>query len=62
MEKEVVEEIKETEDNQEVQYKEMSPLRLVFRRFFRSKLSIVGVAMLVFLFAFSFLGPVMLHA
>ncbi len=62
MEKEVVEEIKETEDNQEVQYKEMSPLRLVFRRFFRSKLSIVGVAMLVFLFSFSFLGPVLLHA
>ena len=36
----------------------MSPVRLVLRRFFRSKLSIVGIVMIVFLFAFSFLGPV----
>ena len=39
-------------------YKEMSPLRLVMRRFFRSRLSIVGFIMIVFLFLFSFLGPV----
>lgn len=39
-------------------YKEMSPMRLVLRRFFRSKLSIVGIIMIVFLFLFSFLGPV----
>ncbi len=39
-------------------YKEMSPLGLVMRRFFRSKLSIVGLIMIVFLFLFSFLGPV----
>ena len=39
-------------------YKEMSPIRLVLRRFFRSKLSIVGLVMIVFLFLFSFLGPV----
>lgn len=39
-------------------YKEMSPARLVLRRFFRSKLSVVGIVMIVFLFAFSFLGPV----
>jgi len=39
-------------------YKEMSPIRLIFRRFFRSKLSIVGLIMIVFLFLFSFLGPV----
>lgn len=39
-------------------YKEMSPFRLVMRRFFRSKLSIVGLIMIVFLFLFSFLGPV----
>jgi hypothetical protein len=39
-------------------YKEMSPIQLIFRRFFRSKLSIVGLLMIVFLFAFSFLGPV----
>ncbi len=39
-------------------YKEMSPMRLVLRRFFRSKLSIVGLVMIVALFLFSFLGPV----
>lgn len=39
-------------------YLEMSPLRLVLRRFFRSKLSIVGLLMIAFLFLFSFLGPV----
>lgn len=39
-------------------YKEMSPLRLVLRRFFRSKLSIVGMVMVILLFLFSFLGPV----
>lgn len=39
-------------------YKEMSPIQLVFRRFFRSKLSIVGLVMILFLFLFSFLGPV----
>lgn len=39
-------------------YKEMSPIRLVFRRFFRSRLSIVGLVMIIFLFIFSFLGPV----
>ena len=39
-------------------YKEMSPMQLVLRRFFRSKLSIVGLIMVAFLFLFSFLGPV----
>lgn len=38
-------------------YKEMSPSRLVLRRFFRSKLSIVGIVMIAFLFLFAFLGP-----
>lgn len=41
------------EDN----YKQMSPTRLVMRRFFRSKLSIIGIVMIVALFLFSFLGP-----
>ena len=36
-------------------YKEMSPLRLVMRRFFRSRLSIVGIVMIVFLFFYEFL-------
>lgn len=43
---------------EEVTYKEMSPLRLVLRRFFRSRLSIIGLVMIVLLFLFSFLGPV----
>ena len=38
--------------------RELSPVRLVMRRFFRSKLSIVGLVMIAFLFLFSFLGPV----
>ena len=45
-------------DTVEYAYKEMSPLRMVGRRFFRSKLSIVGLVMIVFLILFSFLGPV----
>ena len=36
----------------------LSPARMVARRFFRSKLSVVGLAIIVFLFVFSFLGPV----
>lgn len=44
--------------DEEETYLEMSPIRLILRRFFRSKLSIVGLLMIVFLFLFSFLGPV----
>lgn len=36
----------------------MSPSRMVARRFFRSRLSIVGLIMVIGLFLFSFLGPV----
>ncbi len=39
-------------------YKEMSPFRLIMRRFFRSKLSIVGLIMIAFLLVFAILGPV----
>ncbi len=35
----------------------MSPTRMVVRRFFKSKLSIVGMIMVIGLFIFSFLGP-----
>lgn len=35
----------------------MSPTRMVMRRFFRSRLSIVGLVMVVALFLFSFVGP-----
>ena len=38
--------------------KSLSPTQLVLKRFFRSKLSIVGLVIIVFLFLFSFLGPV----
>lgn len=47
-----------TMSQEEETYLEMSPIRLIMRRFFRSKLSIVGLLMIVFLFLFSFLGPV----
>lgn len=50
------------EEEEESNYREISPARLVLRRFFRSKLSIVGLLMIVFLFAFSFLGPVLYPA
>lgn len=55
---EETEETAEAEGEEEATYKEMSPLRLVMRRFFRSKLSIVGLVMIVFLFLFAFFGPV----
>ncbi len=35
----------------------MSPTRMVVRRFFRSKLSILGLVMVISLFIFSFFGP-----
>ena len=47
-----------TMPQEEETYLEMSPIRLIMRRFFRSKLSIVGLLMIVFLFLFSLLGPV----
>ena len=46
---------------EEVHYKEMSPARMVVRRFFRSRLSLFGVIMLAALFVFSFLGPPVMH-
>ena len=36
----------------------MSPTRMVVRRFFRSKLSIIGLVMVIGLFLFSFVGPI----
>lgn len=35
----------------------MSPGRMVARRFFRSKLSVIGLVILIVLFAFSWIGP-----
>ena len=46
------------DDSIEKNVKLMSPMQMVLRRFFRSKLSIVGLIMIVALFAFCWLGPV----
>ena len=45
----------------EVHYKEMSPMQMVLRRFFRSRLSLIGLIMLVALFVFAFAGPPVMH-
>lgn len=39
----------------------MSPTRMVIRRFFRSKLSVIGLIMVIGLFLFSFAGPILYH-
>lgn len=39
--------------------KVLSPGRLVFKRFIRNKLAIVGTAILAFMFIFSFIGPLL---
>ncbi len=43
-------------------YKAISPARMVAKRFFRSSLSIAGLCMIIFVFLFSFLGPVITDA
>ena len=48
----------EADEPHDKNVKLMSPTRMVVRRFFRSKLSIVGLVMVISLFLFSFLGPV----
>ena len=35
----------------------ISPGRMVLKRFFRSKLSVIGLCLMLFLFLFSFIGP-----
>ena len=47
---EVMKEQKET-------FKQMSPFKLMVKRFFRSKLSVVGLVLIIALFLFSFIGP-----
>lgn len=58
-ETESVQDESESEINaeQEVTYKEMSPIRLIMRRFFRSRLSIVGLVMIIALICFCVFGP-----
>ena len=48
-------ESKETSHEQSL--KLMSPMQMVLRRFFRSKLSVVGLVMIVALFLFCWVGP-----
>ena len=48
---------KDTETPLDKNIKLLSPTQMVLRRFFRSKLSIIGLVMIVGLFIFSFIGP-----
>ena len=43
-------------------FRVMSPGRMVAKRFFRSKLSVVGMCMVIFVFLFSFIGPLVVDA
>lgn len=38
-------------------FKQLSPTKLMFKRFFRSRLSVVGLVLIIALFLFSFVGP-----
>ena len=49
-------EVKETATHEQT-LKLMSPMQMVIRRFFRSKLSIIGLVMVVSLFLFCWVGP-----
>ena len=51
-------EIQDTEVPLDKNVRLMSPTRMVVRRFFRSKLSILGLVMVIGLFLFSFVGPI----
>ncbi|MBQ9859336.1 MAG: ABC transporter permease [Clostridia bacterium] len=58
--KEVVEESVDTPLDKNVRL--MSPTQMLLRRFFRSKLSIVGLVMVISLFLFCFAGPLLYTA
>ena len=45
------------EENHEMTLKLMSPMQMVLRRFFRSKLSVIGLLMIISLFLFCWVGP-----
>ena len=55
--KQVTSETVDTEVPLDKNVRLMSPTRMVVRRFFRSKLSILGLVMVIGLFLFSFVGP-----
>ncbi|MBP7176485.1 MAG: ABC transporter permease [Thermoclostridium sp.] len=54
--------ITEAETLLEQNFRVISPGRMVAKRFFKSKLSILGLAMIIFVFLFSFLGPVFINS
>lgn len=57
--KQVEEPKNEGENKPEVEHtaKILSPTQMVIKRFFRSKLSVIGLSMIIGLFLFSFVGP-----
>lgn len=48
---------RQADDSMERNLKLMSPSQMVLRRFFRSKLSVIGIIMIVSLFLFCWVGP-----
>ena len=50
------------ETEAEQHFRVISPSRMVAKRFFKSKLSIVGLIMIIFVFVFSFIGPFIVDA
>jgi len=55
----VVDSAQKEEESLADQVKILSPMQLVLKRFFRSKLSVIGLSMILFLVLFSFLGPLL---
>ena len=53
-----VESVEESSEIEAATMRTLSPARIVLKRFFRSKLSVTGLVILIALFVFSFLGPV----
>lgn len=49
-------------EQEEKRTQTISPARMVTKRFLRSRLSIIGLIMIIFVFAFSFLGPIIVDA
>lgn len=54
--------VEDTEVPLDKNIKLMSPTRMVIRRFFRSRLSVIGLVMVIALFLFSFVGPLIYTA
>ena len=54
--------VEDTEVPLDKNIKLMSPTRMVVRRFFRSRLSVIGLIMVIALFLFSFVGPMIYTA